>query len=79
MLERSRTDAGGEERAEANALLAADMLYQLLTCFTSCRKERQQINASLLALKECIRSLHGSMPHVPFRNSKLTMLMKRCI
>lgn len=41
------------------------------------RKERKQINASLLALKECIRSLHGGMPHVPFRNSKLTMLMRR--
>lgn len=41
------------------------------------QKERKQINASLLALKECIRSLHGNTPHVPFRNSKLTMLMRR--
>eukprot|EP01006_Ploeotia_vitrea_P015518 TRINITY_DN44762_c0_g1_i1.p1 TRINITY_DN44762_c0_g1~~TRINITY_DN44762_c0_g1_i1.p1 ORF type:complete len:450 (-),score=52.66 TRINITY_DN44762_c0_g1_i1:172-1521(-) len=43
------------------------------------RKEATEINKSLLALKECIRALdkNKDTTHVPFRNSKLTHLLKR--
>ena len=36
------------------------------------RIEGAEINKSLLALKECIRSLDQGHRHVPFRGSKLT-------
>uniref|UniRef100_H3HCL1 Kinesin motor domain-containing protein n=1 Tax=Phytophthora ramorum TaxID=164328 RepID=H3HCL1_PHYRM len=41
------------------------------------QKEAREINSSLLALKECIRvqARQGS-GHIPYRNSKLTMLLK---
>ncbi|KAG7376576.1 hypothetical protein PHYPSEUDO_013129 [Phytophthora pseudosyringae] len=41
------------------------------------QKEAREINSSLLALKECIRvqSRQGT-GHIPYRNSKLTMLLK---
>lgn len=42
--------------------------------------EGAEINKSLLALKECIRALdnkkQGSDNHVPFRNSKLTLVLR---
>jgi hypothetical protein len=41
-------------------------------------REAKEINSSLLALKECIRA-QNSTGHVPFRNSKLTMLLKEHI
>ncbi|KXS19523.1 kinesin-domain-containing protein, partial [Gonapodya prolifera JEL478] len=47
------------------------------------RMEASEINKSLLALKECIRALHARQPsgpvcppHVPFRASKLTHLLR---
>ena len=39
-------------------------------------KEGQYINESLLALKECIRSIYLKKQHVPFRNSKLTQILR---
>lgn len=42
------------------------------------REESADINTSLLALKECIRSFSAGAPHVPYRQSKLTMILKDC-
>ena len=40
------------------------------------RMEGASINTSLLALKECIRALDSRSSHVPFRASKLTMVLR---
>mmetsp|Transcript_19887 Transcript_19887/g.54842 ORF Transcript_19887/g.54842 Transcript_19887/m.54842 type:complete len:601 (-) Transcript_19887:173-1975(-) len=49
------------------------------------RAESADINTSLLSLKECIRALDknassggGSSGHVPYRGSKLTLILKDC-
>ena len=40
------------------------------------RLEGAEINKSLLALKECIRALDLDQKHTPFRQSKLTIVLK---
>jgi kinesin family protein 2/24 len=40
------------------------------------RLEGAEINKSLLGLKECIRALDSNQGHVPFRASKLTMVLR---
>src|SRR5690554_3358159 len=40
------------------------------------RMEGAEINKSLLALKECIRALDNNSGHVPYRASKLTLVLK---
>ena len=62
-------DLAGSERASATRNMGARM------------KEGANINKSLLALSSCISALcatpvRGSRPHVPYRNSKLTRMLK---
>lgn len=40
------------------------------------RIEGAEINTSLLSLKECIRAMDKNKKHVPFRQSKLTMVLR---
>ena len=40
------------------------------------RIDGAEINRSLLALKECIRALDQNKNYLPFRGSKLTMVLK---
>jgi kinesin family protein 2/24 len=58
-------DLAGSERG-------ADTMHSERTT----RMEGAQINKSLLALKECIRSLDLGHKHVPFRGSKLTEVLR---
>ena len=58
-------DLAGSERG-------ADHMYQK----KKTRVDGAEINKSLLALKECIRSLDQNKKHTPFRGSKLTMVLK---
>ena len=43
---------------------------------SSILKEGSNINKSLLALGTCISNLSSGHPHVPYRNSKLTRILK---
>ncbi|CAD2221155.1 Kinesin motor domain/Microtubule binding, putative [Angomonas deanei] len=49
-----------------------------MDCDRQTRLEGSEINKSLLALKECIRSLDQNKRHVPFRGSKLTEVLRDC-
>ncbi|KAG7381915.1 hypothetical protein PHYBOEH_010683 [Phytophthora boehmeriae] len=57
-------------------LAGAEYLGEGLARTPQERKEAREINSSLLALKECIRAQSKGSDHIPYRNSKLTMLLK---
>ncbi len=61
----SMIDLAGSERAKATVGREASL-----------RKEGQNINKSLLALGNCINALSTNSTHVPYRDSKLTRLLK---
>ena len=58
-------DLAGKERASE----VTDMHKQT-------RMDGAEINKSLLALKECIRALDMDKTHIPFRQNKLTLVLK---
>ncbi|KAJ8558949.1 hypothetical protein ON010_g8500 [Phytophthora cinnamomi] len=58
-------------------LAGAEYTGEGLTRNSKEQKEAREINSSLLALKECIRvQARQGTSHIPYRNSKLTMLLK---
>ena len=67
----SMVDLAGSERRQDSAMHDAQR-----------RKESAEINSSLMALKECIRARvaadkSGAKVHVPYRDNKLTQLLKQ--
>jgi kinesin family protein 2/24 len=58
-------DLAGSERAQ-QSIFSNRELY----------RENSEINKSILALKECIRSIHDGKKHIPFRSSKLTLALR---
>ncbi|ETL26541.1 hypothetical protein L917_19667 [Phytophthora nicotianae] len=58
-------------------LSGAEYTGEGLTRNSKEHKEAREINSSLLALKECIRvQARQGTGHIPYRNSKLTLLLK---
>jgi kinesin family protein 2/24 len=51
-------------------------LYYYIYFLYAARIDGAEINKSLLALKECIRAIDQEKRHLPFRGSKLTMVLK---
>jgi hypothetical protein len=73
-------DLAGSERGADRGDADKQTRYFYLVCidanFFSYRMEGSEINKSLLALKECIRALDQDSRHLPFRQSKLTQVLK---
>lgn len=61
-------DLAGSERGSERATDGAGL-----------KREGAEINKSLLALKECIRAMDRSAMHLPFRQSKLTQVLKESL
>jgi len=61
-------DLAGNEWAKESKSIRGDAKAQM--------DERKEINKSLLSLKECVRALHDRKEFVPYRNSKLTMVLR---
>ncbi|RHY25521.1 hypothetical protein DYB32_008260 [Aphanomyces invadans] len=79
----SMVDLAGSERAcetqtDEYALVAGprEIDTACTRCSKSTRMEGAEINKSLLALKECIRAMDMGAKHLPFRQSKLTQILR---
>ncbi|DAZ95189.1 TPA: hypothetical protein N0F65_013034 [Lagenidium giganteum] len=76
-----RSNNHATERAVLARLSMVDLAGSERACDTqsdskNTRMEGAEINKSLLALKECIRALDRGATHIPFRQSKLTQLLR---
>ena len=70
-------DLAGSERGADRGETDKQTRYTILkTKRLHIRMEGSEINKSLLALKECIRALDLDSKHTPFRQSKLTQVLK---
>ena len=81
------TTPDGYQRAVVGAVMGRFNLIDLAgnergadTMSSDVKQQQQQegaeINKSLLGLKECIRAVATQSSHIPFRSSKLTLLLK---
>jgi hypothetical protein len=76
-----RVTLSGADGAVLARLSLVDLAGSERACDTqsdskSTRMEGAEINKSLLALKECVRALDRGATHIPFRQSKLTQLLR---
>ena len=74
-----QTKESGEVRRGQLTLVDLAGSERAADCQSNNRQRRMEgasINTSLLALKECIRALDTRSSHVPFRASKLTMVLR---
>lgn len=83
-LERSILGAGRSLGLGGTLVLADLAGAEHLSASTNTRStaavhESREINTSLLALKECIRAIASGKSHIPFRNSKLTLVLRRAL
>ncbi|KAF4673004.1 hypothetical protein FOL47_011103 [Perkinsus chesapeaki] len=70
------SDEGPEARLTLVDLAGSERAHDSQSHSLERRIEGAEINKSLLALKECVRAVDSSRPHVPFRASKLTMVLR---
>ena len=70
--------AGGEGLLQLVDLAGSEHRIDSAEHSAARRKEGAQINSSLAALKECIRARAAAASFVPYRKSKLTLLLKAC-
>ncbi|TMW59242.1 hypothetical protein Poli38472_007387 [Pythium oligandrum] len=80
-LLRVTISSGSTQRQVLSRLSMVDLAGSERACDTqsdskNTRMEGAEINKSLLALKECIRALDRGATHIPFRQSKLTQLLR---
>ncbi|EER18284.1 kinesin heavy chain, putative [Perkinsus marinus ATCC 50983] len=67
---------GPEARITLVDLAGSERAYDSQSHRLERRIEGAEINKSLLALKECVRACDSGRAHVPFRASKLTMVLR---
>ncbi|OQR91252.1 sporangia-induced kinesin [Thraustotheca clavata] len=74
----SGSQIGGnvEARLSMVDLAGSERACETQTDDKSTRMEGAEINKSLLALKECIRAMDRGAKHLPFRQSKLTQILR---